>query len=118
MFNVDANELAAVRDALVADPTNFGVGILHVPSERIVLRPFDCLKNRGGHLELVDELEWPTRDCLGFVVSRPAGECVMVNLSQLNAQAGPLWMPPATFREVATTLRQSWSGMAARGSSG
>lgn len=118
MFNVDPDELTAVREALQEDASNFGVGVLHVPSGRIALRPFDQLKNRGGHLELVSESEWTPRECLGFVVARPAGESLMVNLSQLNAQVGPLWMPPGTFRTIVLSLRQSWAGMAARGSPG
>ena len=118
MFNVVPVELIAVREALKEDPSNFGVGILHVPTGRIALRPFDQLKHRGGHIELVTEREWTPRDCLGFVVARPAGEWVMVNLSQVNAQVGMLWMPPTTFRNIVLSLRQSWSGMATRGSSG
>ena len=118
MFNVDSQELRTVREALKEDPSNFGVGILHQPTGRIALRPFNQLKNRGGHLELVNELEWSTRECLGFVVARPADECVMVNLSQLNAPTGALWMPAGTFRSIVLSLRQSWAGMAGRGSPG
>jgi hypothetical protein len=118
MYIVESIELDRVREALKEDPWNLGVGILHVPTGRIALRPFDQLKNRGGHLELVHELEWVLGECLGFIVARPAAECVMVNLSQLNAQAGALWMAPETFRNIVLALRQSWAGMAARGSPG
>ena len=85
MFNVIPTELLAVREALSQDPSNIGVGILHMPTGRIALRPFDRLRNRGGHLELAGECDWTPQECLGFIVAKPANECVMVNLSQLNA---------------------------------
>ena len=118
MFTIDPLELLAVREALREDPSSLGVGLLHLPSGRIVLRSFDEVKHRGGHLELADEQGWLPHQCLGFVVARPGGECVMVNLSQLNARSGQLFMPHDTFRKILLSLRQCWAGMAACGSPG
>ena len=115
MFTVVSVELLAVREALLQDAFNLGVGILHLPTGRVVLRPFDALRHRGGHVELAEEFDWRPDECLGFIVARPAGECVMINLSQLNSQAGPLYMPHGTFRNILLSLRQSWAGMAASG---
>lgn len=85
MLTLAPLELLAVREALREEPSNYGVGVLHQPSERIALRPFDDIRFRGGHRELVDELGWRTDDCLGFLVAQQAGKCVLVNLAHLNA---------------------------------
>jgi len=118
MFTVEREELVTVRDALMRDSCNLGVGILHLPTGRIALKPFAQLPHRGGHVELAGNLDWAPDECLGFFVARPTGECVMINRSQLNAQAGPLQMPQGTFRNILLSLRQCWAGMAACGSSG
>ena len=115
MFTMVSTELMIVREALERDPSNYGVGILHLATGRIVLRPFNDLRHRGGHVELVEEFEWPPDQCLGFIVARPGGESLMVNISHLNTQAGPLQMPTGTFRNILLTLRQCWAGMAASG---
>jgi len=118
MFTVDAAELNLVRESLRNDPANLGVGLLHRPSDRLVLRPFNEVRHRGGHLELVHEFGWLPDECFGFIVAKPGRECVMVNLSQLNARGGPLFMAHATFRKILLSLRQCWAGMAACGSPG
>ncbi len=118
MFTVNPDEFRHVREALGDDPANLGVGLLHLPGERLVLRPFNDVRHRGGHLEMVHEYGWLPDECLGFIVARPARELVMINLSQLNARSGPLFMAHATFRKVLLSLRQCWAGMAACGSPG
>jgi hypothetical protein len=116
MFTVTTEELLAVRDALRQDPANLGVGILHLATGRVALRPIEQLRHRGGHVELVAENYWTPEECLGFIVARPAGECQIINLSQLNSRAGYVYMPPGTFRDIVLNLRQCWAGMAACGS--
>jgi hypothetical protein len=118
MFSVSSEELQTVRDALLQDSYNLGVGVLYLPTGRIALRPFEQLPCRGGHVELASQLEWAPEECLGFFVARPVDECVMINRSQLNAQAGALQMPQGTFRNILQSLRQCWAGMAACGSTG
>jgi hypothetical protein len=112
-FTVLPEELLAVREALLQDAGNLGVGVVHLPTARIALRPFDRLQHRGGHVELAGANDWAPDHCLGFLVARPTGECVMINRSQLNAQTGPLQMPQVAFRKVLLSLRQCWAGMAA-----
>ncbi|MCE9530804.1 MAG: hypothetical protein K8T89_06740 [Planctomycetes bacterium] len=118
MFTVDPDELNAVREALARDRTEYGVGILHQPSSKIALRPFDQLRYRGGHQELISLKEWLPEDCLGFIVARPAEEYVMINLAQINTRDGPLNMPAGLFRNIVLSLRQCWAGMAACASPG
>lgn len=118
MYTVNPIELLSVRESLRTDPVNLGVGLLHQITGRIVLRPFEEIRHGGGHLELAAEYGWLPDECLGFMVARPANECVMVNLSQLNAQNGPLFMQHATFRTILLSLRQCWAGMAIQGTPG
>ncbi len=117
MFTVVSEELQAVRDALRTDSCNLGVGIVHLPTGRIALKPFESLRHRGGHVGLAAEMEWSPEECLGFMVARPSAECIMINRSQLNAQAGALHMPAETFRNVLSRLRNSWTGLAGCGTS-
>jgi len=118
MFTVDHEELNHVREALQADRSRLGVGVLNRELSKIVLRPFDELPHRGGHLELIRSLGWTPEECLGFIVARPAHECIMINLSQINIKDGPLFMPASLFRNIVLSLRQSWAGMATSASPG
>lgn len=43
-------EVQAVKHALTQDPNNTCLGILHLPTDKIVLAPFDSV---GGHDALV-----------------------------------------------------------------
>jgi hypothetical protein len=113
MYTVAPFELLAVREALQLDPLNYGVGLLHLDTGQIVLRPFNDICHRGGHLELVSEHAWLPDECLGFIVAKPAGTYVLINQSQLNRRTGGLAMPKATFRNVVVGLRECWVEMAA-----
>ncbi len=115
MFNVAPFELLAVREALQEDSLNYGIGLLHEPTERIGLRPFNHVHHRGGHLGLAAECGWAANECLGFLVAIPNGTSVIVNVSQLNVRKGGLNMPAATFRNIVLSLRQCWSETAACG---
>jgi hypothetical protein len=116
MFTVAPFELLAVREALRSDPLNYGVGVLHLATGRIVLRPFNDICHRGGHLELADEFAWLPGECLGFIVAEPEGKCVLINHSHLNVRAGGLPMAQETFRNIVVSLRECWADTAARGS--
>jgi hypothetical protein len=118
MFTMNPIELFGVREALQEGPLNFGVGVLHLPTQRIIMRPVDEVRDRGGHVELADEHGWPPHECLGFLVARPKHECVIVNLSQLNSRLGSLSMPQALFRKILLSLRQCWAEVAAGGALG
>jgi hypothetical protein len=118
MFNVAPFELLAVREALQEDALNYGVGVLHEPTDRLALRSFNHVYHRGGHLGLVAECGWPATECLGFLVARPNGSCVIINVSQLNVRKGGLNMPAATFRNIVLSLRQCWSDTAVGGRTG
>jgi hypothetical protein len=114
MFTVAPFELLSVREALQDDPLNYGVGLLHLDTSRIVLRPFNDVCHRGGHLELVNEHAWLSGECFGFIVAKPEGTCVLINQSQLNVQAGGgLAMPKETFRNIVLGLRECWAEMTA-----
>ena len=113
MYTVAPFELLAVREALQEDALNYGVGILHLATGRIVLRPFNDICHRGGHVELADEFAWLPGECLGFMVAKPHGKCVLVNHSQLNVRAGGLHMAQETFRRIVVSLRECWAEMAA-----
>jgi hypothetical protein len=63
-------EIQAIKDALTQDPNNIGVGILHLPTDKIVLAPFDSV---GGHDALVLREKLLPVDCREFVVVLSSG---------------------------------------------
>jgi hypothetical protein len=98
--SVDSKEVQVVKDALNLDITDAGVGILHVPANRIHLRPSSQTRP-VGHDALVRQLGLSRSDCKGFVIVKDvSGMLVIENLSQLNIGSGgpkSLMMPPSLF---------------------
>jgi hypothetical protein len=109
MFNAESDELRTVRDNLVHNRSDLGVGVVHLPSRQIHLRSFSLLRQGGGHIELIDQYAWVLEECRGFLIARPRDECVVINLSHVNQQVvGSLHMANETFRDVWQTLRTGW----------
>jgi hypothetical protein len=104
----DPQEVQAVKDALLQNDLNLGVGILHEPTGQVRLCPIDSLPNRGGHAEFAGVLGLPLAECKGFVIGKQGDAFVPVNLSHLNGpqgQPGSLQMPAATFADIVRALR-------------
>jgi hypothetical protein len=108
-FTCDPQEVLRVKDALAKDANNFGVGVLHEPTGRIFLAPYDDLG--GGHDLLVAKRHLTAFDCKGFVVILLLnGTFDTLNHSHLNGTQGQpasLSMPNGTYQEIGTTLRQA-----------
>jgi hypothetical protein len=105
---VDPAELQTVKDALAANAMNLAVGLLHEPSGRIYLAPFDTVP--GGHLDLVNRLGLTPVECRGFAIGKDAAGFVIANNSHMNGpqgQPGSLQMPQATFDEIVQTLEDA-----------
>jgi hypothetical protein len=104
---VDSNELQAVKTALDADITDAGVGVLHLPTNRVHLQPVSQL-HPPGHDALVQQLHLDRAECRGFVIAKtPAGEFVVENVSGLNVGSGgptSLAMPQPLFDNVKLAL--------------
>jgi hypothetical protein len=109
VLTCNPQELQRVKDALVKNANNVGVGMLHEPTGQISLEPFNDLQ--GGHDQLVARKQLVDADCKGFVVVRLAdGSFDAVNNSHLNGpqgQPGSLFMPAAVFQAIVRTLRQA-----------
>jgi hypothetical protein len=108
VFTCDPQEVQRVKDALVQNDLNLGIGVLHEPTGQIHLAPMDSLPQRGGHAELVDLLQLPEAECKGFGILTRQGAFVPVNSSHLNGpqgQPGSLQMPADTFDAVVDALR-------------
>jgi hypothetical protein len=99
-------EVQAVKDALDQNALNAGVGILHEPTGKIHLRPFDQVP--GGHAQLVGMMGLPLNECKGFAILKAAdGWFIPVNNSHLNGPQGTpgsLQMPRVTFDEIVQAL--------------
>jgi hypothetical protein len=107
---VSPAQVQIVKDALIQDPSNFGVGILHEPTGRIFLSPFDDLPNQAGHADLVQVAGVSIRECKGFVIVERAGSFQAVNNSHLNGlqgQPGSLQMPATLFAQIELALRHA-----------
>jgi hypothetical protein len=104
---VDANELQAVKSALTADNTDAGVGVLHLPTNRIHLRSTSQTKP-PGHNALVRQLALKRGDCRGFViVLNKSGDYLIENISGLNSGSGGmnnLQMSQTLFEDVKQAL--------------
>ena len=109
LVTCDAQEVQHVKDELVINPNNVGVGILHEPTGLIHLAPFDDL--HGGHDQLVFHKKLAAQECRGFVVVRlPDGSFDAVNNSHLNGpqgSPGSLLMPVPLFQTIVQVLRQA-----------
>jgi hypothetical protein len=103
----DANEVQAAKVALNLDITNATVGILHIPTNRVHLRPISQT-NPPGHAALVQQMKLNRNDCRGFVVAiTPGGKFVVENLSGLNVGSGGttnLQMPQSIFDKIQIAL--------------
>ncbi len=103
----DPHDIQAVKDALAKDPNNIGVGIIHEPTGRIVLKPFDDVP--GGHAQLAGDLGLPLSETRGFLVGRSGSSYQVVNLSHLNSLRaggpGPMQMPQPLFDIVVKSLQ-------------
>jgi hypothetical protein len=107
MATASPQEVQAVKAALDQDPLNAGVGILHEPTGRIYLKPFDQVP--GGHAQLAGDLGLPLSECKGFGIAKAAGGAyVPVNNSHLNGPQGlpgSLQMPQPTFADIVRALQ-------------
>ena len=87
------------------NPVNSGLGVLHEPTGRIYLVPFD---DAGGHDLFAKLLGLPASECKGFAITiNPDGTFMPMNVSSLNGpQAGPsaLQMPLPTFQSIVQAL--------------
>ena len=104
------NEVQEIKDALARNPNNIGVGILHEPTGRVFLKPFDQVT--GGHAQFASLLRFPLREVRGFVIGRTSSGYQVVNQSHLNqltgqGQPGSLAMPQDTFNQVLQSLNDA-----------
>jgi hypothetical protein len=108
-FVCNSQEVQQIKNALLQDPLNLGVGILHEPTGQIFLAPFDSVP--GGHFELVTRFQFALADCKGFAITLlPDGTFVPINNSHLNGiqgQTGILQMPGATFSGIIQALQNA-----------
>jgi hypothetical protein len=108
MVTASPAEVQAVKDALARDVNNVGVGVVHEPTGRVYLKPFDDLPMGGGHQELASLTQLPLGECKGFVIGLLHGGYVVVNSSHLNGpqgQPGSLQMPAPLFLDIEQALR-------------
>jgi hypothetical protein len=99
-------EVQAVKDALLIDAQNVGIGIYHELTDRVFLAPFDNLRG-GGHAALVVAQGLRLSDCKGFVVGRSGNGWTVLNVSHLNGpqgQPGSLAMPLPLFASIELAL--------------
>ncbi len=84
-FAANAAEVAGVKAALNADPTNAGIGILDLTTGKIHLAPSATL-NPIGHQTLLQKLGLQSCDIRGFVVAKNTntGNFVVENISGQN----------------------------------
>src|SRR6266545_183455 len=104
---VDSREVDAVKQALTADPGDIGVGVIHLPTAGIILRPFNSIPSGNGHIGLVDETVSPADEFRGFIVIREAGRYDVLNSSHLNGPQGApgsLRMPAQVFDMIVREL--------------
>jgi hypothetical protein len=103
---VDRNELQAVKIALNADVTDFGVGVYHIPSNRVYLVPASRTRPNVGHGALVQQLNLNRTDCRGFVITKHTSLYVVENASGLNVNSGGvgLGMPQPLFDSIRQAL--------------
>jgi hypothetical protein len=101
----DPQRIQAIKNALHQNPVNSGLGILHEPTGRIYLEPFN---NVGGHDLFAKQLGLPANECKGFAITiNPDGTFTPMNVSSLNGpQARPvaLQMPASTFQNIVQAL--------------
>lgn len=100
---VDGSELQSAKSALNADVTDFGVGIYHIPTNRVYISPASQT-NPIGHNALVRQLSFNRNECRGFVIARhpTTGQFVVENTSGLNIGFGGtrLGMPQSLFDSI------------------
>ena len=105
--SVDRNELQAVKDALNADITDAGVGVVHVPTNGIYLCPVSQT-TPPGHDALVRKMQLAQDECRGFVIAKTtAGQFAVENVSGLNVGSGgptSLEMPVGVFDSIRQAL--------------
>ena len=105
----DPHEVQAVKDALGRNPNNIGVGIIHEPTGRVFLKPFDDVP--GGHAQFAGDLGLPVSETRGFLVGRSGSGYQVVNLSHLNSAApgspGPMQMPQPLFDVALQSLQDA-----------
>lgn len=101
---VDSNEVQAVKNALNADITDFGVGVYHIPGSRAHLVPASQTGPNVGHSALVQQLNLNRTECRGFVIAKHphTGHYVIENVSGLNVGSGGvgLGMPQPLFDSI------------------
>jgi hypothetical protein len=105
----DPHDVQAVKDALAQNANNIGVGVIHEPTGRVFLKPFDDVP--GGHAQIAGDAGIPLSEARGFLVGRSGSGYQVVNLSHLNSPApgspGPMQMPQPLFDLVLQSLRNA-----------
>jgi hypothetical protein len=104
------DDVQAVKDALDRNPNNAAVGIIHEPTGRIFLKPFDDVP--GGHAQLAGDQGLPLNEAKGFVIRKHAGGYQAINVSHLNNAAGQgatgsMQMPADLFDAVVQKLKDA-----------
>ena len=101
-------QLQAVKDAMTADPSDFGIGVLHEPTGNVYLTTMKQIPNQNGHAGFVEQLGLQQSECKGFQLFRASGRFVAVNNSHLNGtqgQPGSLQMPESLFGSILSQLK-------------
>ena len=97
-----------MKAALSADITDFGVGIYHIPANRVYLRPASD-NQPVGHTALANALGLDKAECRGFVIAKhpTTGQYVIENASGLNIGSGGvgLGMPQPFFDSIKQAVR-------------
>lgn len=104
------DDVQAVKEALDRDPNNAGIGVIHEPTGRIFLKPFDDVP--GGHAQLAGDQGLPLSEAKGFVIKKIAGGYEAINVSHLNNPAGQgmpgtMKMPADLFDAVVQKLKDA-----------
>jgi hypothetical protein len=109
-FTVDRNQLQAVKARALADATDAGLGILHLPSGTIHIASASQLPAHS-HIDFVQQMQLKTVECRGFtIVQDRAGRVIAQNFSGLNVgMPGSVrfGMEQSLFDDVVKALRSA-----------
>lgn len=109
MYTADPNQVQAAKANALADATDAGLGVLHLPTGTIHLASASALPNHG-HLDIVNLCQLVADECRGFtMVKHPStGTVIVQNFSGLNVgQPGSIkfGMEQSRFDDVMIALR-------------
>jgi hypothetical protein len=106
---VDPAEVQAAKDALLADDTDWGAGVLDLSTNQIHIRSASQL-SPAGHDTLVQQLGLNRANCRGFVITmNDLGQWIVENMSGLNVGSNPVSatstsMPNTEFNVIVQAL--------------